>query len=271
MAIERKRKHMTTVNLDDELLHFSLHRGGLQIIAPPLVLVHGAGGNLMHWPGELRRLAGHAVYALDLPGHGRSRGTGRSEIGAYAEVVRRFADALQPELARPFVLAGHSMGGAIAIEFALRYPGRLAGLILVGTGARLRVAPQILEGILADFAGATELLTAWAHAETTDPNLRRLYLRRLREVDPRVLHGDFLACDAFDRRADVGRIAVPTLILCGDTDRLTPAKYSQFLHEQIAGSRLMVIPHAGHMVMLEQPRAVAQAVTEFLATLPVLS
>lgn len=258
---------MPAINLNDELLSYNLHRGGLPTSAPPLVLVHGAGGNVMHWPGELRRLPGYAVYALDLPGHGRSRGTGRSEIGAYAELVRRFADALQPELARPFVLVGHSMGGAIAIEFALRYPGRLAGLILVGTGARLRVTPQILEGILADFAGTTELLTAWTHAETTDPNLRRLYLRRLREVDPQVLYGDFVACDAFDRRADVARIAVPTLILCGDADRMTPVKYSQYLHEQIAGSQLVLVPGAGHMVMLERPRIVAQAVATFLASL----
>lgn len=258
---------MPAINLDGEQLSYGIHREGLQTSAPSLVLVHGAGGNMMHWPGELRRLPGHTVYALDLPGHGRSRGAGRSEIGAYAEVVRRFADALQPELTRPFVLAGHSMGGAIAIEFALRYPGRLAGLILVGTGARLRVAPQILEGILADFAGTTELLTAWTHAESTEPNLRRLYLRRLREVDPCVLHGDFMACDAFDRRADVARITTPTLILCGDADRMTPVKYSQYLHEQIAGSQLVVVPGAGHMVMLEQPRVVAQAVAGFLASL----
>ena len=95
----------------------------------------------MHWPGELRRLPDHEVYALDLPGHGRSGGPGRTDIGAYAEVVREFADALKLPA---FVLGGHSMGGAIALEFALRYGSRLAGLILVGTGARLRVAPEIL-------------------------------------------------------------------------------------------------------------------------------
>ncbi|MGQ9491001.1 MAG: alpha/beta fold hydrolase [Anaerolineae bacterium] len=256
---------MTTINLDGEQLNYSVHRGALQVSAPPLVLVHGAGGNLMHWPAELRRLDGYTVYALDLPGHGRSRGASRAEIGAYAEVVRRFLEALQTTGTQPCLLAGHSMGGAIAIECALRYPGRLAGLILIGTGARLRVAPQILQGILTDFTGTTELLAEWAHSANTDPNLRRLYLRRLREVNPHVLHNDFAACDAFDRRAEVNQIVMPTLIVCGEADRMTPVKYSQYLREQITGSSLVVVPGAGHMVMLEQPRAVAQAVTEFLA------
>ena len=75
------------------------------------------------------------------------------------------------------------------------------------------------------------------------------------------------ACDAFDRRADVSRIVLPSLILCGEADRMTPVKFSQFLHEQIAGSELIVMPVAGHMVMLEQPAAVAKSVAAFLSNL----
>jgi len=255
---------MPTVILSGERLHYRLHEGGLRPSSPPLVLVHGAGGNVMHWPGELRRLPEHTVYALDLPGHGESGGRGRTDIGAYVEVVRGFADVLEWP---PFVLAGHSMGGGIALEFALRYPKRLAGLVLVGTGARLRVAPQILTGILDDFAATTELLATWTHGERADPNLLRLYLRRLREVDPQVIHGDFAACDAFDRIADVARITAPTLILCGDADRMTPVKFSRYLAAQIAGAQLVEAPGAGHMVALEQPAVVAEAVARFLAGL----
>lgn len=255
---------MPTITVNGETLHYQLHHSAPRPIGAPLVLIHGAGGNLMHWPGELRRLPGRAVYALDLPGHGKSGGVGRTEIGAYAEIVWEFVEALA--LPR-FVLVGHSMGGAIAQEFALRYPARLAGLILVGTGAKLRVAPQILTGIFNDFQGTTEMLAQWTHGERVDPNLLRLYTRRLREVPPQVIHDDFAACDAFDRRADVGRITTPALILCGDADRMTPAKFSQYLHAQIAGSRLVIVPDAGHMVMLERPRAVAGAVDDFLAAL----
>jgi pimeloyl-ACP methyl ester carboxylesterase len=255
---------LPTVTVNSEQLHYQLHRGAALADTPPLVLVHGAGGNLMHWPGALRRLPGYMVYVLDLPGHGKSAGAGRADIGAYAAALRGFAETLG---LKPFVLTGHSMGGAIALEFALRDPARLAGLILVGTGAKLRVAPEILTGILDDYAGTTELLAQQAHGEHVDPNLLRLYVRRLREVNPQVIHGDFAACDAFDRRADVSRIALPTLILCGDADRMTPVKYSQFLHEQIAGSQLVIVPGAGHMVMLEQSPEVARAVDRFLTGL----
>ena len=255
---------MPTVTVNGEGLHYQLHHGAPRPDGPPLVLVHGAGGNLMHWPGALRRLSGHTVYALDLPGHGKSGGAGRAEIGAYADVVRGFAETLG---LTSFVLIGHSMGGAIAQEFALHCPTRLAGLILVGTGAKLRVAPQVLTGILDDFAGTTALLAQWTHGEHVDPNLLRLYTRRLREVNPQVIHDDFTACDAFDRRADVSLITTPTLILCGDADRMTPVKFSRSLHEQIAGSQLIVVPGAGHMVMLEQPAAVAESVAAFLSNL----
>lgn len=239
---------MSALLINGKKLHYQHHRGALNVQTPPLVLVHGAGGNLMHWPGELRRLPDHEVYALDLPGHGRSGGPGRTEIAAYAEVVREFADALKLPA---FVFGGHSMGGAIALEFALRHGNRLAGLILVGTGARLRVAPEILRGIAADFVGATALLADWAHGAHVEPNLQRIYLRRLREVDPQALAADFLACDAFDRRVDVAAITTSSLILCGDADRMTPIKCSQLLAAKMPDARLIILPGAGHMAMLE--------------------
>lgn len=252
---------MPTATIDGQALHYKIHTGGPQPKGPALLLLHGAGGNLMHWPGELRRLAGRTVIGVDLPGHGHSAGPGRRDIGAYAEIVR----ALVEKLDLPhFVVAGHSMGGAIALELALRAPSHLAGLILVGTGARLRVAPQVLQGIETDFAATATLLAEWTHAPAADPNLLRLYTRRLRETPAEVLRDDFVACDAFDRRSDLAAVSAPTLILCGDADRMTPVKYSQFLRDEIRNSQLVVVPGAGHMVMLERPAAVTAAIDAFL-------
>jgi pimeloyl-ACP methyl ester carboxylesterase len=245
-------------------LYHREHAHGSPLVEPPVVLVHGAGGDLMHWPTDLRRMPGRRIFALDLPGHGKSGGAPLPDIGSYADALCAWAEA--HALPR-FVLVGHSMGGAIAIEYALRRPGQLAGLVLLSTAARLRVAPQILTGILQDFDRTVELLVRWMYGEGADPNLLRLGARRLREVKPDVLHADFAACDAFDRRADVSRIEAPTLILCGDGDVMTPMKNSEHLRDQIPGSHLVVIPGAGHMAALQQPGVVAARIEAFLAGL----
>jgi pimeloyl-ACP methyl ester carboxylesterase len=255
---------MPTIVAAGEKLNYQIHRNALQPASHPLVLIHGAGGNLMHWPGDLRRLPDCTVYALDLPGHGGSAGHGRDQIVAYAEVVRAFVEALTLP---PCVLVGHSMGGAIALEFALCYPGRLAGLVLVGTGARLDSALGLSSGILNDFAATVEMMAIWAHGDHVDPNTLRLYARRLRELDPQVTYGDLLACDRFNRIDDVARIAVPTLVICGTADRMTPVSYSTYLADQIRGAQLLILPGAGHMVMLEQATIVADAIGRFVANL----
>ncbi len=255
---------LSSLTIAGEKLAYYHHPAAAETCTPPLVLIHGAGGNALHWPVALRRLPDCPVYALDLPGHGHSAGQSRRTIADYAAVVAAFAAALDLS---SFVLAGHSMGGAIALECALHDAGRVAGLILVATGARLRVAPQLLAAVEHDFPAAVSQLVELAHGAQVDPQLDRIFRRRLREVAPAVLRDDFLACDAFDRRADLAAIAVPTLVICGAADRMTPAPYSRFLAEQIAGATLVIVPDAGHMVMLERQALpfVVQAVRSFLA------
>lgn len=245
-------------------LHYKEYAAGPNLGGPPLVLVHGAGGDLMHWPTDLRRLPGRRVYAVDLPGHGKTGGTGCADVPAFADALRAWAE----ELGLPrFVLAGHSMGGAIALEFALHHEGRLAGLVLISTGARLRVAPQFLAGLSQDYDATVEGIVRGMYGDAADPNLVRLGSRRLREVSPAVLQADFTACNAFDRRLDVERLTLPTLIIVGDADVMTPLKLSQHLHAQITGSELVVIPGAGHMVALQAPQVMAGHVQRFIARL----
>jgi pimeloyl-ACP methyl ester carboxylesterase len=225
-----------------------------------LVFIHGAGGSHLNWPPQLRRLAGANTYALDLPGHGQSAGRGRSSVSAYADFVAAFLETLGVEKA---TLVGHSMGGATALDFALRYPEGLAGLVLVGSGARLRVALAILDGIRQDFQAAVRLVCDWAFALDAPEQLKRKGRRQMGQTHPDVLYGDFAACDAFDVMDRLGEIRCPTLAICGTADRLTPPKYSTYLRDNITGARLSLIEGAGHMVMLEQPEAVSQAIADF--------
>jgi pimeloyl-ACP methyl ester carboxylesterase len=254
-------KTMPRVLIDNQPLFYRLSASDLASRRPPLLLLHGAGGTHMHWPAALRRLPDRNVYAIDLPGHGKSAGPGRDSIAAYCDVVYSFVQALGLELV---TLAGHSMGGAVVQEFALHYPGRLAGIVLVGTGARLRVAPAILDGIRSDFPATVRAVADWVHDKNVPEQLKRLYVQRTLENDPQVMYGDFYACDQFDRRADVGRIATPALVICGVNDVMTPPKFSESLAQSLPNARLTLIPNAGHMVALEAPEEVTAVVAAFL-------
>jgi pimeloyl-ACP methyl ester carboxylesterase len=230
---------------------------------PPLVLVHGAGGSADLWHPQLDGLADVArVVAPDLPGHGPLGGRGKPSVQAYAEWLEAFLAELG---AGPLVLGGQSMGGAIAQTIALARPERLAGLVLVGTGARLRVLPRIVELLRHEPREAQSLIrdlsfAAGAPRECTEP-----VERVLRRVAPLVTLGDFLACDRFDVLDRLAGIRTPTLVLVGSEDRLTPPKYGRFLAETIPGARLLEIAGAGHFAQLEQPVRVNAAIREFLA------
>lgn len=250
---------MPFVTVQHQRLHYFQHQDAPH--TPPLVLVHGAGGNLYHWPPALRRLPGYDVYALDLPGHGKSEGPGRDSIQGYVEVVRDWAQALDLP---PFVLAGHSMGGAIAQTFALQYPHMLRGIVLVATGARLRVHPDILQGIQEDMERVGSLLVDWAYGQRATPDLKRQFLQQFTSVPQDVMYGDWAACDVFDVRDRLSDIQVPALVIAGSMDKMTPEKYGRFMAERIPQADLAVIEGGGHMLMQEQPLLVTQTIRGFL-------
>lgn len=226
-----------------------------------LLLLHGAGGSRLHWPPQLRRMDGVTVYTLDLPGHGRSLGSGCDTIECYAHAVVAFLEAAD---AHRTVVVGHSMGGAIAQLLALEHSDFVSALGLIATGARLRVSPAILESIRSDFDDAVTLITRYAWGPDADESLMELGREALEDTGPDVLLGDFLACDSFNVMERLEEIEIPVLAVCGTADALTPVKYARFLAKHIPDARLVTVEGAGHMVMLERPSEVSQAVTEFV-------
>lgn len=221
---------------------------------PALLLLHGAGGSHLDWPRALQRLPGRTIYNLDLPGHGRDQGPGRDTIPAYAADVVSFVAALGlPEM----VLVGHSMGSAIALTIALEQPSWLRGLVLLGASARLRVAPALLEGLGAD--PQTALASIARLAGTA--NFPR---QSIMSGAPEVTLGDFRACDAFDLRARLAEVTAPALVISGELDQMTPAKYGRALAEGLPRGSLLIVPGAGHFLALEAPQVVAAAVAAFL-------
>jgi pimeloyl-ACP methyl ester carboxylesterase len=242
-------------------LHYEERGGGTQ--DPPLVFVHGAGGNRLHWPPTLRRLARCHTLAVDLPGHGRSPIGKDSGIDDYARRLTDWCAAVPVH--RP-VLVGHSMGSAIALAAALQAPAALAGLVLVGAGPRLPVNPALLEGVAQPetFAAAVDQIIRWSFSAEAEGRLVERARASMLETGSAVLAADLRACDAFDVAARLGEIHLPTLIVVGRSDHMTPLQLSEALRAGIAGARLEIIETAGHMVMLEQPQAMALALGSFL-------
>lgn len=198
----------------------------------PLVFIHGSGENSQVWRLQVVHFGASCAFAIDLPGHGERADTLPPQVSVqdYARVAHEIIFQ-ELHLNAP-IIAGHSLGGAIALTMALEYASELSGLILIGTGARLRVLPAILE------------------------EARRASV---------VTYRDWAACNDFDIMNRLTEIHLPALIICGADDRYTPVKYSQYMHDRIEGSTLSIIPGAGHDVQMEQAEQVNQAIDEWLA------
>ena len=227
-----------------------------------VVLLHGSGGTGRKWFAQLAVVGGHRIIAPDLPGHGRSEGQPRDSVAEYREFVYNFVRTLG---LKKFVIGGHSLGGAIALDFALTRPDLLDGMILVGSGGRLRVKPEILE-ILARGKHPVGNLE-YSYALNTRKDVLDKAAMEMMDVPVRVYLADFMACDRFDVLDRLGGIEVPTLVICGKDDRMTPVKYSEYLSGHIPNARLALITDGGHMVMIEQPLAVNEHVAAFLDAL----
>ena len=250
-----------------ELYYFAHEAEDLSAKRPPLILIHGAGGTHLSWPPQIRRLDDRKIYSLDLPGHGKSEGIGRHSIDEYADDVIAFMKEMK---LRSAVMAGISMGSAIALTFALKFPKRVLGLVLLGSGAKMRVAPAILEtaGNPASFESAVDMINENCFSANAPQSLYQLSKKQMLEIRSPVVLGDFLACNEFDVTSQLDKIDAPTLIVCGAEDKMTPLKYSESLRDGIASSQLHVVENAGHMVMAEQPDLVAGLLKQFIDDLP---
>ncbi len=230
---------------------------------PALWCVHGAGGSHQHWGLQCLALKDIAnIVTPDLPGHGRSPGVGYQHISEYSQLLLAAMDKKNHERV---VLAGHSMGGAIALWTAIHAPERVRGLVLISSGARLPVLPDLFAYLDQDrFPDAVEAIVTRAYSPTASANLQTAGKTAFLQNNPQVLHHDLLACQAYNVLSRLSEVVCPTLIICGDTDHITPLKFSQTLHDGIRGSSLFIVPESGHMALIEQPDAVNMALRQFL-------
>ena len=225
-----------------------------------LVFLHGAGCSSLSFYYQLRHF--RSAKAIDLPGH--PDGKPCDGIDGYLEWVRGFIRARRY---KNVVLCGHSMGGAIAMRYALKYPEELRGLILLGTGARLRVHPYYLDRCREPGDGNAPWLDQHLdYYRDVGSEVYPVLKQRAAEVGPEVELNDLMACDRFDMMDYVGEISLPTRIICGSDDVMTPVRYSEYLTNNIEGASQSVIPGGGHFVHMEKFQQVNEEIEDFLAT-----
>lgn len=202
---------------------------------------------------------------MNLPGHLTS-GDPCESVEDYTHWLQRYVTEQDYD---GVVIAGHSLGGAIAQMHALLYPETTVGLVLVGTGARLRVAPRSIELMRNGIDHPSEWLQQFvepffAHVE---PSLKEELMSDARHVGPAVQLNDFLCCDRFDVMDRVGDIKAPTLVLSGSEDPMTPPKYGAYLASQISGAQHLIMEGGTHYFFLEQPEPVNTAIEQFMRRL----
>lgn len=236
-----------------------------------LLLVHGCGTDRGFWDPLREAAVDLPSVAYSLPGRDDVPGPPPATAADAARWLA--ARAAADGITRP-VVVGHSYGGAIAIELALlAQAGAIAdcspcALVLVSTGARLRVAPAVLTLVRQAVAtGIPSDLDAYVYRPSTDPALVALGRQRSHATRVATTLQDWLATDAFDRLRDVAAITVPTLAVAGSDDTLTPPRYAEYLARSIAGSTCEIVENAGHMLPIERAADLAAYLRRFTSAL----
>ena len=240
---------------------------------PAVVFLHGIGGDAESWLPELEALADrYRAIAWDMPGYGGSPALPEMTFPALAGALQDMLDKLDIGRAH---LAGHSIGGMVALEFAAAFPDRVASLVLYATSPafgkpdgdwqrdflKVRLAPLDAGRRLADLAPSiVESLVA----DDPDPD----GIARATAAMGRVLEAAYrtaMQClVTFDRRDALPGISVPTLVLAGENDDNAPAAMMERMAVKIPGARFQVIPGAGHLAHFERPEAFRAALDAFL-------
>jgi len=224
-----------------------------------LLLIHGAGNTGLVWHYQTKSFSDSE--AINLPGH--PEGKLCTSINEYAEWLHEYIR--RKSLSRP-VIAGHSMGGAIAQMYALNYPQDVEALILIDTGARLRVRPDFLKSLEDGLEAPADWLKNVVEPpyRQVDHEVRQNIINGVINVGVAVQLNDFRCCDKFDIMDKVNQITVPVLVICGAEDDMTPVKYSQYLADKISGANLVIVEEGSHYCFLEKPVEANRAIEEFL-------
>ena len=240
---------------------------------PAIVFLHGAGQDHTVWLLQTRWFAYHGwnVFAVDLPGHGRSPGPAVDSVAGLADWLDAAMTAAALDSA---LVVGHSLGSLVALDFAARYPGRTRGLAMIGTAVPMPVGDPLLDAARENRHDAFDMVNIWAHGPEAlmgpnpVPGISMLgnALRLLERSADDVLFTDLNACHQYhEGLARAAAVQCPALLLLGDSDMMTPPRAARDLLAALPKAHSQVLKSCGHMLMTERSGPVLDALRDFAA------
>jgi 3-oxoadipate enol-lactonase len=240
-----------------------------------ILLIHGLGSNNNLWNFLPRSLyENYNFIKIDLPGHGKSIPFNANfSLKRCAKIIERFLDRTDQS---NVYLLGLSMGGAIALQFALDFPARVKGMVLISGWSfcdwDFKVRLQGYINMLENF-GVEELVDRFIlprdftkEFSLENPNILYKYKEMKAEQSKEAYIASCHACMQFDIRENLGDIRIPIFLIAGDLDVLTPPYHSKILLENTRNSKLVVFHDCGHIPFIEKPNEFTFHVIDFLST-----
>ena len=286
---------MPKVTINNHEISYSFNGVSGDNNSPKIVLIHGAGGQEIDWPiawrtaNDMSRSMGltpsnhgvirlfnaglddYSIYAVDLPGHGKSEGKSKLSIDEYSTDIMDFLDAMDLE---NVCLVGHSMGAAIALNASLSHHWRICSVVVIGAASKMIVNNAILEGLQNTFEATVDSIVKYSwHKKTgaiADSQQMASYFRekakqRILDTGSKTVYGDFLACSKFDLSERLEEIEVPVLVIASDCDRMVPLNLSWEMSEILKDSYFVSLENCGHFQHIEQTGKVAGELVTFLS------
>ncbi|MBN2041265.1 MAG: alpha/beta hydrolase [Spirochaetes bacterium] len=243
-------------------LSFIVNEWPINSSNPALLFIHTAGATAQSWTFQINGMGDRInIIAVDLPGHGDSSYSGQTSISDYADSVIKFIKILHPGRCIP---AGIGMGAAVVQQMLADYPDMFTSAVLINTGAKMKVLPNIIKAIKTDSKAFMANLINFVLPADIDSEYFSFIMKDVIEVNPKVILRDFSACDNFDIRNRLNEIKLPVLIISSENDTMTPAWYGRYLNEHIKNSSLKIIPEAGHLINVEKSEMINSIIADFI-------
>ncbi|WP_202319598.1 alpha/beta fold hydrolase [Archaeoglobus neptunius] len=237
---------------------------------PPLVFIHGWTANMNFWREQRRHFSNRMLF-IDSRGHGRSDKPADKKYYEFENFVSDVECVIEDAGLERFVLIGHSFGTMISMKYCVEYPEKVLALILIGGGARIRTFHKYgypLAKIIARIAyiPSSRIVANMSFGKNAGDLKEWGWMEAMKHTPQHSALNVYRTLTKIDLRKDASRIDKPTLLIVGESDAMLPVSKSAELNRIIRDSKLVVIPDAGHCVMLERPDDVNEAIDSFLST-----